>query len=128
MVLWEYGGRENTLNAMQRPGLISKWTNRFTTNRDEAREKSNVMSQFLKEEKILMGQLWTIFVVVIGILAPQSNAESTSSISTSGFASSVLPSIATDNLSSIADVTTSTNVVINTDASSTFGKFDLKIF
>ena len=113
---------------MQRPGLISKWTNRFTTNRDEAREKSNVMSQFLKEEKILMGQLWTIFVVVIGILAPQSNAESTSSISTSGFASSVLPSIATDNLSSIADVTTSTNVVINTDASSTFGKFDLKIF
>ena len=87
-----------------------------------------MMSQFLKEEKILMGQLWTIFVVVIGILAPQSNAESTSSISTSGFASNVLPSIATDNLSSIADVTTSTNVVINTDASSTFGKFDLKSF
>ena len=87
-----------------------------------------MMSQFLKEEKILMGQLWTIFVVVIGILAPQSNAESTSSISTSGFASSVLPSISTDNLSSIANVTTSTNVVINTDTSSTFGKFDLKIF
>jgi len=90
-----------------------------------------VMSQFLKEEKILMGQIWTIFVVVFGFLAPQSNAESsvtTSSISTSGFASSVLPSISTDNLSSIANVTTSTNVVINTDASSTFGKFDLKIF
>ena len=90
-----------------------------------------MMSQFLKEEKILIGQIWTIFVVLFGFLAPQSNAASsgiTSSISTSGFPSSVLPRISTDNLSSIGNVTTSTNAVINTDASSTFGKFDLKIF
>ena len=90
-----------------------------------------MMLQFLKEKKILMGQIWTIFVVAIGILALLSKAESsvtTGPMSTSGFASSVLPSIFTDNLSSIANVTTSTNVVINTDASSTFGKFDLKMF
>ena len=87
------------------------------------------MWRFASEKKIQMGDIWNIFAVLLGILAPQLNAQS-SSVSyftaASSFVSNVLPSVSASDLSSIIqNVTASTTDGVSTTGilrSSTIGK------
>lgn len=82
------------------------------------------MWPFTKEIRIRMESLWRGFVVVLVLFATKLDAASSSSVLSSGFASSVLPSISSNTLSTrIQNLTSITNGGLSTaEISSKYGK------
>ena len=107
----------------QRSYLISKWTNSCTTNPDGPDKKSNVMWPFTSEIRIRTGQLWRCFALLLALFATKLDAASSSSVLSSSFVSSVLPSVSSSTLSTrIQSITSSRNGGISTAPSSKYGK------
>lgn len=121
---WNYGNGGRKTAWKQRSYLISKWTNSCTTNPDEPDKKSNVMWPFTSEIRIRMDLLWRGFAVLVVLFAAKLDATSSSSVLSSGFASSVLPSISSSTLfTRIQSISSRTNGGVSTaELSSTYGK------